>query len=255
LTIAGVAHAGHVQGVVTDAHSGAPVEGATVYLSGTRGLEQIVITDASGHYEADVGNGRYDLVVRYAVTRSINSVVVPSDRAVTVDVKIDSLAGEVIEIRDREVKIVPAVPPKPTNYDRSKVPPYSRRAADGDFWTKAWLLLDVSNTGVVLRIKFLKRPGYDLDAIAQGEAFKLKFEPARTLSGQAVRSHLVWQFEWPSAIWARDLGLTTIPSGAAAHVPCRGSAPSRIGSIHFQTYRDCSTPDLAQADREAWIER
>jgi len=101
--------------------------------------------------------------------------------------------GEVIEIHD------PPVKPKALNFNPRKTPPYSDAAVLSDAWTKAWMLLDVSERGDVTRVKFLKRPGFDLEKIAIKEAFKLKFSPARDGRGNPLRVYVVWPIEWPSA--------------------------------------------------------
>jgi len=37
------------------------------------------------------------------------------------------------------------------------------------------------------------------------------------------------------------------------YVPCAGSGPMNLGSLH-PAYKDCSKPDLRQAAREPWLE-
>jgi len=163
--------------------------------------------------------------------------------------------GEVIEIHD------PPVKPKPINFKPSKAPPYSDAAILSDAWTKAWMLLDVSETGEVTRVKFLKRPGYDLEKIAIKEAFKLRFDPARDNHNQPVRTYVVWPIEWPSAWWLSDFVGTRSamppmvgfpPHRMDWYVPCRGSGPMNLDSYH-PAYKDCSRPDLSKAAVEAWV--
>src|SRR6186713_3100196 len=84
--------------------------------------------------------------------------------------------GEVIVLEGRAP---PSTPPKPTNFVKQKAPPYSDSAILSDAWTKAWMLLEIDERGVVTRFKFLKRPGYDLEPIAASEVFKLRFTPAK----------------------------------------------------------------------------
>jgi hypothetical protein len=164
--------------------------------------------------------------------------------------------GEVIEIHD------PPVKPKPLNFKPSKAPPYSDKAILTDAWTKAWMLLDVSTSGVVTRVKFLKRPGYDLEKIALSEAFKLRFDPARDNHGQPVRTYVIWPIEWPSAWWLSDFVGTRSamppivgfpPRRLDANVPCKGSGPLSLDSIH-PAYKDCSRPDLSKAAVEPWVD-
>jgi len=163
--------------------------------------------------------------------------------------------GEVIEIHD------PPIKPKPLNFKPNKAPPYSDAAILSDAWTKAWMLLDVSEAGQVTRVKFLNRPGYDLERIAISESFKLRFDPARDGRGNPVRVYVVWQIEWPSAWWLSDFVGTRSamppivgfpPRRLDASVPCKGSGPMRLESLH-PAYKDCSKPDLSKASVEPWI--
>jgi hypothetical protein len=158
---------------------------------------------------------------------------------------------EVIIIDEKPPK--PAVEAKATNFSPRKTPPYSDEAIESDAWTRAWLLLDIDARGTVTRIKYLKRPGYQLDDIAAREVFRLRFEPARDRRGKPQRTWIVWGIEWPSYFWLIDrLGIASgmppivgfPPERMDAHVPCKGSGPMNLGSIH-PAYRDCSMPDLS----------
>lgn len=171
--------------------------------------------------------------------------------------------GEVIIIEER---VPPAVLPKPKNYSKLKAPPYSEKAILADAWTKAWLLLDVNKQGEVERLKFLKSPGYDLEAIAQSEASKLRFEPGRDRKGNPVRTWIVWEIEWPSVGWlVAFVGTrssmppyigynkwTGEPRRLDENVPCAGSGPLVLDSYH-PVYKDCSRPDLSKANSVPWI--
>lgn len=166
--------------------------------------------------------------------------------------------AEVIVI---EGKAPTATPPKPTNYVHQATPPYSDRAILSDAWTKAWMLLDIDEHGTVDRIKFLNRPGYDLDDIAIAESFKLHFTPALDNYGKPMRSSIVWEIEWPSAWWLNAFVGTRStmpkivgypPERQDAHVPCRGSGPLNMGSVR-PTYKDCSKPDLSKIRTAPWI--
>jgi hypothetical protein len=158
---------------------------------------------------------------------------------------------EVIVIDEKPPK--PAVEAKPVNYSPRKTPPYSDEAIESDAWTRAWLLLDIDARGAVTRIKYLKRPGYKLDDIAARQVFGLRFEPARDRNGKPQRTWIVWGIEWPSYYWLVDrLGVASgmppivgfPPRSMDAYVPCKGSGPMNLGSIH-PAYKDCSTPDLS----------
>jgi hypothetical protein len=255
----GAAPRSQLSGRVLDATDGDPVAGVLVMIAGTRGLEQTLVTDAAGRYLALVSPGTYRLVFAHGASRTSGRVDVAPGRAAVLDGRVDAAAGEVIVIEDR---IKPPVPPKPTNFVASKAPPYSDRAILSDAWTKAWLLLDLDERGGLVRFKFLRRPGYDLEQIAVSEVRKLRFEPARDGNGKPMRSLLVWSIEWPSAWWLsmfvgtrsampKEVGFP--PRRQDAHVPCAGSGPLNLGSIH-PTYKDCSQPDLSKAPAVPWIE-
>ncbi|MBA3463043.1 MAG: hypothetical protein H0T46_24010 [Deltaproteobacteria bacterium] len=169
-------------------------------------------------------------------------------------------SAEVIVI---EGKAPPATPPRPTNFVKQAAPPYSDRAILSDAWTKAWLLLEIDERGTVTRLKFLNRPGYDLEKIAIAEAFKLRFDPALDGGKRAMRSTLLWEIEWPSAWWLSSfVGTRSAMPKIVGHpprrqdhyVPCRGSGPWAMGSVR-PTYKDCSKPDLSKIATEAWIDR
>lgn len=247
-----------LSGRVRDVARGTPVEGAFVFVTGSKGLLHTLTTDRDGVYRCEVASGTYSVVFAQGPSRSSGRVVVVPGAAARLDGTVDATAGEVIVLRE---KLKPPVPPKPTNWIPTKTPPYSDRAILSDAWTKAWLLLDVSPTGVVERFKFLKRPGYDLEQIATKEAFKLKFDPARDATGKPVRTWLLWEIEWPSVWWldAFQLPRTTMPPvvGFPPHrkdwyVPCAGSGPLQLESIH-PIYKDCSRPDLSRASVEPWV--
>lgn len=171
-------------------------------------------------------------------------------------------ANEVIVLEDTRQ---PAVMPQPVDPKvATRAPPYSDKAIAHDAWVRAWMLLDVDERGVVTRLKLLKRPGYDLDEIAVREGFKLRFTPARDAANRPVKTLILWPIEWVANSWLVRFGHGTRtrmpekrgPEGrsAAAYVPCRGSGPWKMGSLH-KGYRDCSTPDLAKAKTEPWILR
>jgi len=247
-----------LSGRVLDGIHGGPVEGALVMIAGAQGLVKTVTTDVAGRYGALVRPGTYRVVFAHGDSRTSGHVSVERGRPATLDGRVDSGAGEVIVIRDR---LRPPVPPKPTNFVASKAPPYSDRAVLADAWTKAWLLLDVDERGRLLRFKFLKRPGYDLEQIAITEIRKLRFEPARDGAGRPMRAWLVWSIEWPSAWWlSQFVGTRSAmpqrvgfpPRRQDAGVPCAGSGPWLMSSVH-PTYKDCSRPDLSRAGAEPWV--
>jgi hypothetical protein len=248
-----------LSGRVIDENTGDPVEGAQVYISGPQGLEVVVTTDRLGRYSAEVPRTPHTAIFVYGKSRTSGRVVVDDDRE-TLDGKVDATSGEVIEIQERPP---PPVPPKAKNYKPHKAPPYSDAAVLSDAWTRAWMLLDVDETGRVVRFKFLKRPGYDLEEIAKKEVFALQFDPARDENGKAIRVWILWTIEWPSAWWLSQFvgtraGMPPMvyypppPHRLDWKVPCRGSGPLNLGSIH-PAYKDCSKPDLSKIKVESWV--
>jgi hypothetical protein len=249
-----------LSGRVLDRTNGGPVEGARVYVVGQASARRVLTTDRAGRYAVRLPPGAYRLEFEYGVSRSTAQVRLEAGRPARVDGRVDSTSGEVIVIRERQRRR-PAVLPRPINFSPIKAPPYSDRAIQSDAWTRAWLLLDVDESGAVTRFKFLKRPGYDLEKIATREAFKLRFEPGRDGKGRAVKTWVVWSIEWPAYWWLIKMhGVASRmpplvgfpPRSMAASVPCRGSGPLNLGSVH-PTYRDCSVPDLAKFAGEPWV--
>jgi hypothetical protein len=163
--------------------------------------------------------------------------------------------GEVIEIHEQ---LAPRKLPVAVNYPRWKAPPYSAQALQRDAWTRAWLLVDIDANGDVTRFKWLKRPGYDLEAIAETEVWKLKFSPAIDASGNASRLYAYWKFEWVAQSWNTLVAGNTqgrLPNERQIrYVPCEGSGPWQMGSA-YKGYRDCSRPDISKAQAESWIRR
>jgi hypothetical protein len=250
-----------LSGRVTDRVNGGPVEGAEVFVADAAGHQHMVLTGRDGQYAIEVEPGTYYVVFSLGDFRTVGRVTVERGHPATLDGRVDSTPVEVIVIRDM---LPPKVPPKPVHFSERKAPPYSEAAILQDAWTRAWMVIDISPTGEVMRLKFVKRPGYDLDAIAVSEAFKLKFEPARDDSGAPIETWLVWGIEWPANTYLMALGLprSTMPPmvglpshPASATVPCRGSGPWRMSSKLWIGYRDCSMPDLSRMSSERWIAR
>ncbi len=262
-----------LSGRVLDSKHGTPVEDTTVLVAGPKGVAYTFTTDAQGKFTGVVDPGSYILVFIYGSARSSTQVVVAPDRTASVTGKVDSSDGEVIVIRE---KLRPPVPAKPENHQPMKTAPYSARAINSDAWTRAFLLLDIDESGTLRRIKWLQRPGFDLDAIALSEVKKVKFAAARDATGKPIRSLLVWDIEWPSAWWLNQVMGTRVGMASAERargamipprsvadspgpkrpqhlsVPCKGSGPWNMDSAH-PTYRDCRKPDLKVAATEAWF--
>jgi len=211
-----------IVGKLTD-RAGRPLESATVTAAAAT-----AITNANGIYRLVVpAPGNYDVTFSYA--------------------------DAVIVIHDPRPMVVP---PKPARKHEERIlPPYSDAAIEHDAWEKAWLLLDVDADGTVTRLKFLHEPGHDLKDIAQKAAFAMKFEPGRDAENRPMPVLVLWAYEWPAYWWLVQMeGVTTAFSPQAYSVPCRGSGPVHIRSVH-PIYRDCSPPDRELAVTAKWIPR
>jgi hypothetical protein len=226
---------GELSGQVTD-DDGKPVAGAKVHLATPSGNERVVTADRAGRYQTPLpGDDGHTLVYVVGSARITGQATVPSR---------DGGAGEVVEIHE---VMRPAVMAKPLA-SPLRILEYSDAAIDHDAWTRAWLLLDIDESGAVARLKMLNRPGHDLDPIAVREGLKLRFEPARDRVGHPVRVMMLWTFEWPSwwFMMRSHQMPTRLPDLTA--IPCRGSAP-----MH-QQYRDCTPPDMTHAMSQPWID-
>jgi Carboxypeptidase regulatory-like domain len=261
---------GKISGRVVDV-SDQPLRDVSVVISGSTGVEATVVTDPTGHYVANVKPGPHTVMFTFG-NKHVTAKVDVTDNAVA---KLDGMleiAGEVIDVLDT---------PRPVKYAKPKsdplaIPKYSDKAVLTDAWSKAWLLLDVDERGVVTRVKFLKRPGNDLDDIAIKHAFGLKFDPARNKFGYPTRSYIVWPLEWPAVGWMQENELPTnrlpnflayeqFDAGSRWSVAFSSYPPCGGGPWHFHDIggaggnhatRDCSVPDLSRANAgEPWILR
>ena len=190
-----------IAGRVTDV-LGRPVVNMRVYVTPARGQPVRSKTDAKGRYTVTVpAPGRYGVVIAIGKAHTFRSVDAKPGETTTldIDIDIDIDGGEVIQI-DAERRPKPTVRAKPQQ-DERKALPYSDEAVKRDAWARAWVLLDVDETGKVKRLKLLKRPGYSLEKICIDEAFKLTFEPARDANGYPMKTYVLWSMEWPSWGW------------------------------------------------------
>ena len=227
-----VVHAGgELRGIVTGI-TGDPARDLEVHAASASG-EQVVKTDHDGRFRITLRDGS-----TYVYVHGTAHV------AGTMAVSTKEGGQEVIELHDM---IPPAAMPVPKSSTRA-IPQYSRKAIDADVWTRAWLVLDVAETGAVTRVKLVDDPGYDLGPIAVRAAFALQFEPARDRSNHPVRAWMMWAYEWPSYSWMRDLdaSLVRLPTEVDS-IPCRGSGPTHT------VYRDCTPPDMVKAVARPWI--
>ena len=249
--LAGVAIAdGTLSGRVVDL-TDQPVKDATVFVAGSEGLEATVTTDADGRYVATVHHaGTFSVVFAFGKARIGGHVEIPDGGTAALDMRLE-LGGEIIEVHDKPLEPTVAHP----KGDRRILPPYSDRAALGDYWARAWLLLEVDERGIVLRVRFLKRPGYDLDEIAVKFAFAMTFEPARDEYGTPRASHVVLPLEWPSYGWLSSHFGNVTRWPRTAFPPCAGKGPKNLDDSD-PVYRDCSVPVLSHSDAaDPWILR
>lgn len=240
-----------------------PVGGATVTIKSADGTEARAVTDPTGHYVIRIATtGAHAATFTLGKIAIGGQVDIPADGKVTLDSRLP-LGGEIIEVQGEE----PLRYAKPKT-DPLRIPPYSDQAVLGNYWSKAWLLLDVDERGVVARVKFLQRPGHELDDIAVKYAFGMTFDPARDKHGVPVRSYIVWPLEWPSIGWLqlRQQPPTRLPSFPEVvqtdhaiifdmYPPCAEGQSLNL-SLAESVQRPCSVPDLSRMDAsEPWLFR
>lgn len=225
---------GVIKGEVTS-ENGAPLAGEKVYANTASG-ERSTFTDSAGRYRLDLGAEEGPKFVYVRTRARINGHTL---RTAYED------GEEYVDILEADK---PSIMPKPTTAT-NLVLDYSAEVKDANAWVRAWLVLDVTASGFVRRLKLINRPGYGLDEVAVREAFKLRFSPARSRAGKAVPAMVLWTYEWPSYWWMieQKLDPRLVPE-KAAKLPCKG-APSTE-----RTQRDCSQADLAAAQLLPWID-
>jgi hypothetical protein len=236
-------------GRIVEASSHRPIEGATVTIGATQ-----VTTNEHGIYRvALAAGGTFDVTFEYLDQHTTRPVTIATGAAVTLDGMLPVDSAETIVIHD---PIPPKVLARPVKHYARIAPPYSDEAIVEDAWAKAWLLLDIDQTGQVTRVKLLHHPGHGLDQIAISQGLTMKFDPALDASGNPVPSRQIWPIEWPSYWWLVDFeGVTTGIPPTIYQVPCRDSGqPMHVMSVH-PVYRDCSPPDFSKAASEPWISR
>ena len=243
---AAVAHAepprAQLVGQVTETATHRALEGVQISVSTPDGATLSATSNAHGIYHVALPDGgAYAVTATFAGGRVERIVTVDRGKAVAFDIAFE-IPGEVIEVHGTR-------PPPPKPVGHLVMPRYSDRAIASDVWTRAWLLLDIDETGVVRRAKFLHHPGYDLDALALEHVFATRFT-----SGSPTI--MLWTLEWPSYGWLRatNSGFALRLPEAVTHKPCRGTAPLNLDSVH-PTLRDCTPPDFSRFATEPWIER
>jgi hypothetical protein len=225
---------GELTGTVTDL-DGKPLGGVTVRIAPAAGKERTTKTNAKGVYKVQLP----DDGPTYVYVESAAKILGQLSTAVR--------EGDVEAITMRET-LPPAIVPK-AKIPLDTVLEYSELAQDKNEWTRAWLLLDVDDTGKVRRVKLLNKPGLDLDAIAIRAAFTIPFEPARDRTDHPVPALVVWTWEWPAFLWMisnRKHPGRLPPNVSTMH--CKNSGPEKA-------IRDCSKPALAKGITAPWIDK
>lgn len=263
-------------GRVTDL-LGRPVPGARVHVL-VGGVEQLTVTDKDGNYRVVVdGDREVSVVIGAGTLHTFRRGTIKDGTVQRLDLEVELAEGEIIRIIDQKP---PTVLPKLPKDTPRVTPPYSTAAVVRDAWAKAWLLLDIDETGKVVRVKLVKRPGFDLDEIAVKEGMKLHFEPALDEKGQPMRTQMMWALEWPSHGWlvehngtatrmpVESYAIDPFMSGfggllnpaapiseasALRHVPCAGSGPLNL-DLTYPVYRDCSKPNLRKVPLLPWLD-
>ncbi|MBV8757050.1 MAG: carboxypeptidase regulatory-like domain-containing protein [Deltaproteobacteria bacterium] len=209
---------GELRGSVVDV-DGKPVGGARVHVG-----DAIVTTARDGSYRATLS------------AASSTVVYVDGDVRITGALAVGS---EVVEIHEI---LPPAVAAKPKSRT-DVILDYTDAASDADEWTRAWLLLDVSERGDVTQLKLLADPGHGLAPIAERAAFALRFEPALDRSHKPMRSTVLWTYEWPAYWWLlqNHYSMSRLPPQAEME-DCTG-----------RRHRDCSEPDLTKLLTQPWV--
>jgi hypothetical protein len=270
-------------GKVTDL-LGTPVPNVRVHVV-SKGDHQIVTTNQDGEYRVVVdGNRTLSVVIGAGEFHTFRGGTIKDGSTLRLDFELEVSDGEIIRIVDSKP---PTVPPKLPAGVPNVTPPYSTEAMERDAWAKAWLLLDIDETGRVRRVKLVKRPGFDLDNIAVQEAMKLRFVPALDENNKPMRTTMYWAMEWPSYAWlmvhqgstkrmptesyaidpfSGNFGGMGEPTGdysgiipqaqgdnSLAHVPCAGSGPLNL-DLRYTAYRDCSQPNVRKVPHLPWLD-
>ena len=222
---------GELRGTVTT-RDGKPAAGEHVHVVSAGGAVQDAVTGKDGSYHVTLDGGDHAFVY------------IDHDGHLTGQIGTPTGTDSVIELHE---VLPPAVSAKPHDH-LDRILDYSDEATDADTWARAWLLLDVSETGAVSQVKLLGDPGHALAPIAVKAAFALTFDPARDRANRPMRSAVLWTFEWPAYWWMREnhYAMTRLPLETIT-LPCNGRDSKIV------RHRDCSAPDLGKVVTAPWL--
>jgi hypothetical protein len=220
---------GELRGTVTK--DGKPVAGVHVHVVGDNAQEAVTAPD--GTYTLALAGGDHAFVY------------IDGDAQLTAQLATPG-SDSVIELHE---VLPPAVPAKAHEH-ADVILDYSDDASDADTWARAWLLLDVSETGAVSQVKLLNDPGHALAPIAIKAALAMTFDPARDRANRPIRSTVLWTYEWPAYWWLVEnhYARTRLPLETFT-LPCNGH------DSKFVRHRDCTPPDLSKIVTAPWQSR
>jgi hypothetical protein len=217
--------------------------GVTIVVVGIGGETPVPVEDGRFHFEG--APGTYRIVAIYGDQRQTEDVTIAAGVTTRVKLTVDTThAGETITIHEHGPREPVAVKPQ-HDYQRLRLP-YSDEAIDENIWFAAWLLLHVDEHGKVQWVRFVQRPGVDLEKIAIEKVMAYRFEPARDEFGDTIPSVVLWKMDWPP-FWR-----TTLTEQIMGAPPCRGDGPIDLGAYDPE-YRDCSHPSVVVAANEPAI--
>jgi hypothetical protein len=230
---------GMLEGRIVEGATLWPVEGATIVITDTQKGPVVAsgTTDPNGWFHYRVPPGTYDILAIFGDARWIHLHSKVERNRVTQVPGTLRIDAEMITVHEKT--------PKPEHRGpqaiRSTVKPilpYSDQAIDENAWAVGWMLLDVDEGGVVTGFRFLHKPGYGLDKIAENEIWGLRFRPAVDAAGQPMPSKVLWKLEWPAFHYAKDHKLLGLSGEGAVTTNMEAAAAEDVTANHYPTAVD-----------------
>ena len=236
---------GMLEGRIVEGVSLVAIEGATIIVTDTQRGPVVAsgTTDPNGWFHYKVPPGTYDILAIFGDSRWIHLHSKVERNKVTQVPGTLSLDAEIVTVHEKTPKPEHR-PPEPVRATVKPILPYTDQAIDENAWAVGWMLLDVDDQGVVTGFRFLHRPGYGLDKIAEREIWSLRFNPARDVAGQPMASKVLWKLEWPAFHYAKQHKLVGLGGEGAATPAMEGAARNDAAANHFPTGED---QQIAQA--------